>query len=107
MANAPALLSLNTKVQLEEWIHRWEKFLRHACKSCDSGRAPFPRVPWWDRELETRRKKTRALRARFMRCHHPSERLLRRQIYKRELARYKYLMKQKSRQCLLCGACSN
>ncbi|GBN84742.1 hypothetical protein AVEN_18303-1 [Araneus ventricosus] len=60
---------------------------------------PSLRVPWWDSALDTQRKKTRALRARFQRCKHPAERLLRRTIYKREVARYKFLIKTKSRAC--------
>ncbi|GBM10685.1 hypothetical protein AVEN_7954-1 [Araneus ventricosus] len=59
----------------------------------------LPPVPWWDGELESQRKKTRALRARFQRYRNPTERPLRRQIYKREEARYKYLIKLKSRRC--------
>ncbi|GBO40265.1 hypothetical protein AVEN_213953-1 [Araneus ventricosus] len=56
------------------------------------------RVPWWDSTLERQRKKTRALRARFLRCRHPEERQYRRTVYKREATRYKFMIKSKSRQ---------
>ncbi|GBN70725.1 Retrovirus-related Pol polyprotein from type-1 retrotransposable element R1 [Araneus ventricosus] len=91
--------SLTSKRQLEAWIQSWEDFIQEAYASCGSGQPSRLKVPWWDGDLETQRKKSRTLRARFMRCHHPQERLLRRMIYKRELAKYKYMIKQKSRQC--------
>ncbi|GBM82383.1 Retrovirus-related Pol polyprotein from type-1 retrotransposable element R1 [Araneus ventricosus] len=97
--NAQLLHSCTSKRQLEDWITVWEKFLQEAFETCGSGQPSRLKVPWWDGDLETQRKKSRALRARFMRCHHPQERSLRREIYKRELAKYKFMIKQKSRRC--------
>ncbi|GBM30151.1 hypothetical protein AVEN_134200-1 [Araneus ventricosus] len=98
-AHAPELHSLTSKGCLEAWILRLENFLKMAFSSGTVSTVSIPTVPWWDGELESQRKKTRALRARFQRCRNPAERPLRRQIYKREEARYKYLIKLKSRRC--------
>ncbi|GBN38149.1 hypothetical protein AVEN_15037-1 [Araneus ventricosus] len=71
--NAQLLHSCNSKQQLEDWITCWENFLQEAFESCGFGQPSRLKVPWWDGDLETQRKKSRALRARFMRCHHPHE----------------------------------
>ncbi|GBO39496.1 hypothetical protein AVEN_212383-1 [Araneus ventricosus] len=55
------------------------------------------RVPWWDSELEVNRKKTRALRSRYQRCRREVERSMRRIVYKKQEAHYKWLIKQKCR----------
>ncbi|GBO41488.1 Putative protein in type-1 retrotransposable element R1DM [Araneus ventricosus] len=101
--NAPELHSLTSKRSLEPWMLRFETFLQHVLSpgtaSPVSPRALPSAVPWWDSELEIQRKKTRALRTRFQRCRSPTERPIRREIYKREAARYRFLIKQKSRNC--------
>ncbi|GBM36527.1 hypothetical protein AVEN_46005-1 [Araneus ventricosus] len=98
-AHAPKLHSLTSKSRLEAWILRLENFLHMALSSGTASSVSLPTVPWWDGELESQRKKTRALRARFQRCRNQMELHLRRQLYKREEARYKYLIKLKSRRC--------
>ncbi|GBM15918.1 Retrovirus-related Pol polyprotein from type-1 retrotransposable element R1 [Araneus ventricosus] len=55
------------------------------------------KVPWWDLELELQRKKTRALRFRYQRCKQDIERQHRRSLFKREEAKYRWLIKVKSR----------
>ncbi|GBN70533.1 hypothetical protein AVEN_186876-1 [Araneus ventricosus] len=99
--HAPELHSLTSKASLEAWILGLENSLHTAFSSGTASRVSLPTVPWWDGELESQRKKTRALRARFQRCRNQMERPLPRQLYKREAARYKYLLiKLKSRRCL-------
>ncbi|GBL97235.1 Retrovirus-related Pol polyprotein from type-1 retrotransposable element R1 [Araneus ventricosus] len=101
--NAPELHSLNSKSSLEAWVLRFDHFLQLVLSSgADrpaSQSALTTPVPWWDGELEVQRKKTCALRTRFQRCRNPTERPLRRELYKREAARYRFLIKQKSRLC--------
>ncbi|GBM25718.1 hypothetical protein AVEN_241990-1 [Araneus ventricosus] len=65
--------------------HPGEKVIKHL------------RVPWWDSELEVNRKKTRALRSRYQRCRREEERSMRRIVYKKQEADYKWLIKLKCR----------
>ncbi|GBM33558.1 hypothetical protein AVEN_197312-1 [Araneus ventricosus] len=93
----PEMENIKTKAQLDWWIERLNLFIQQASTFCVPRNSPFLKIPWWDSELETQRKKTRALRARFLRCRHTAERQTRRQIFKREAALYNYLIKSKSR----------
>ncbi|GBM11529.1 Retrovirus-related Pol polyprotein from type-1 retrotransposable element R1 [Araneus ventricosus] len=90
---------ISTKLQLEVWVQKLMIFLNQIHSFSGHAVQTRLRVPWWDTDLDIQRKKARTLRARFQRCKHPVERLLRRTIYKREVARYKYLIKTKSRAC--------
>ncbi|GBL97219.1 Retrovirus-related Pol polyprotein from type-1 retrotransposable element R1 [Araneus ventricosus] len=90
------LADITTKTQLEAWVQKLLTLLHQINSFSGHSVQPRLRVPWWN---TTQRKKTRALRARFQRCKHQAERLLRRTIYKREVARYKFLIKTKSRAC--------
>ncbi|GBN17290.1 Retrovirus-related Pol polyprotein from type-1 retrotransposable element R1 [Araneus ventricosus] len=57
----------------------------------------FEKSSWLDSELEVNRKKTRALRSRYQRCRREEERSMRRIVYKKQEAHYKWLIKQKCR----------
>ncbi|GBL89290.1 hypothetical protein AVEN_225829-1 [Araneus ventricosus] len=91
------LNQIKTKRDLETWVQRLTEFIQSVCKRTAPAKAAHLRVPWWDHELEIQRKKTRALRFRYQRCKNDQERLLRRSIFKREEAKYKWLIKTKSR----------
>ncbi|GBN07191.1 Retrovirus-related Pol polyprotein from type-1 retrotransposable element R1 [Araneus ventricosus] len=93
------LAHIDSQSHLDDWVDRLLAFLTTLSSTSGSFVRPCLRVPWWDAALAIQRKKTRALRARFQRCRHLEERSLRRTIYKRELARYKFLIKTKSRAC--------
>ncbi|GBN70715.1 hypothetical protein AVEN_30267-1 [Araneus ventricosus] len=95
---APEIEGISTKHQLDMWIDRITHFIQSISVFNVSPKNCRLRVPWWDSSLDIQRKKTRALRARFLRCRHPQERLHRRIVYKKEAARYKYMIKTKSRQ---------
>ncbi|GBN08387.1 Retrovirus-related Pol polyprotein from type-1 retrotransposable element R1 [Araneus ventricosus] len=96
---APDIDGISTKHQLDEWVDRIAHFIQTVSIFNFSSNSCRLRVPWWDSSLDIQRKKTRALRARFLRCRHPEERSCRRIVFKREAARYKYMIKTKSRQC--------
>ncbi|GBM45665.1 Retrovirus-related Pol polyprotein from type-1 retrotransposable element R1 [Araneus ventricosus] len=102
---APEIEGISTKHQLDMWIDRITHFIQSISVFNVSPKNCRLRVPWWDSSLDIQRKKTRALRARFLRCRHPQERLHRRIVFKKEAARYKYMIKTKSRQCFnqLCA----
>ncbi|GBL89941.1 Retrovirus-related Pol polyprotein from type-1 retrotransposable element R1 [Araneus ventricosus] len=93
------LADMTSKHRLEVWVNKRLDFLGQVSSFSAPSVQPRLRVPWWDSALNTQRKKTRALRARFQLCKYPAKRLLRRTIYKREAARYKFLIKTKSRAC--------
>ncbi|GBL97207.1 hypothetical protein AVEN_84918-1 [Araneus ventricosus] len=93
------LAEISSRNQLAEWVTKFTTFIQTAGVSTVPSLLDKLKVPWWDSTLEIQRKKTRALRARFLRCRQPRERLLRRMIYKKEQAYYKYLIKSKSRAC--------
>ncbi|GBM39773.1 Putative protein in type-1 retrotransposable element R1DM [Araneus ventricosus] len=96
--NAEAEISkIHTKKGLNDWIQDLTEFVRSVCKWTLPKKAAHLKVPWWDLELELQRKKTRALRFRYQRCKQDAERQLRRSLFKREEAKYRWLIKVKSR----------
>ncbi|GBO17206.1 hypothetical protein AVEN_198964-1 [Araneus ventricosus] len=82
--------------QVDEFIDSITKLIQQACTT-STRNGNHANAPWWDSELDIQRKKTRALRARFQRCKNSLERAKRREIYKKEEARYKWLLKSKAR----------
>ncbi|GBN84699.1 Retrovirus-related Pol polyprotein from type-1 retrotransposable element R1 [Araneus ventricosus] len=84
------------RAQVEDFIEVLTKLIQQACSKTSSN-GTRNNAPWWDTELEIQRKKTRAFRARFQRCKIPAVRLKRREIFKKEEAKYKWLMKTKAR----------
>ncbi|GBN38144.1 Putative protein in type-1 retrotransposable element R1DM [Araneus ventricosus] len=96
--NAEAEISkIHTKKGLNDWIQALTDFVRSVCKWTLPKKAAHLKVPWWDLELELQRKKTRALRFRYQRCKQDTERQHRRSLFKREEAKYRWLIKVKSR----------
>ncbi|GBO31256.1 hypothetical protein AVEN_77449-1 [Araneus ventricosus] len=101
--------NIHSKKGLEDWINKLTCFIQSACRGTNLQKADHLRVPWWDTELDIQRKKTRALRSRYQRCKDPSQRLCRRTIFKKEEAKYKWMIKVKSRECFekLCLSLTN
>ncbi|GBM52210.1 Retrovirus-related Pol polyprotein from type-1 retrotransposable element R1 [Araneus ventricosus] len=91
--------NINSKSELENWVNKITEVINSALFKAQPKTHRILRVPWWDSELETQRKKTRALRARYNRCKNQSERLNRRIIYKKNESIYKRMLKSKSRAC--------
>ncbi|GBN28830.1 hypothetical protein AVEN_137297-1 [Araneus ventricosus] len=87
---------LQNCLQVEEFIDSITKLIQQAC-TITTINGNHANAPWWDSELDIQRKRTRALRARFPTCKNSLERTKRREIYKKEEARYKWLLKSKAR----------
>ncbi|GBO45533.1 hypothetical protein AVEN_219809-1, partial [Araneus ventricosus] len=87
---------LQNCVQVEEFIDSITKLIQQACTTSTTN-GNQANAPWYDSELDIQRKRTRALRARFQRCKNSLERAKRREIYKKEEAMYKWLLKSKAR----------
>ncbi|GBM39984.1 Retrovirus-related Pol polyprotein from type-1 retrotransposable element R1 [Araneus ventricosus] len=96
---AQEIEGISTKGQLDMWVDKITDYIQSLSVLNVLPTDSRLRVPWWDSSLDIQRKKTRALRARFLRCHHPQERLRRRIIFKKAAARYKFMIKTKSRIC--------
>ncbi|XP_055924515.1 uncharacterized protein LOC129956608 [Argiope bruennichi] len=88
-----------SKDEVDNFITHLTSLIHSTCFSSLTNSKPHV-VPWWDSTLETQRKLTRALRSRYQRCKNPEERAKRRQTFKKEEAKYKWLIGTKSRQAL-------
>ncbi|GBN75335.1 Putative protein in type-1 retrotransposable element R1DM, partial [Araneus ventricosus] len=89
--------TIDSKQKLEKWIEELTITINQISQSFPRKVIKHLRVPWWDSELEVNRKKTRALRSRYQRCRREEERSMRRIVYKKQEAHYKWLIKQKCR----------
>ncbi|GBM04150.1 hypothetical protein AVEN_115523-1 [Araneus ventricosus] len=89
--------TIDSKQKLEKWIEELTITIKQISQSFPRKVIKHLRVPWWDSELEVNRKKTRALRSRYQRCRREEERSMRRIVYKKQEAHYKWLIKQKCR----------
>ncbi|GBM81847.1 Retrovirus-related Pol polyprotein from type-1 retrotransposable element R1 [Araneus ventricosus] len=99
-ANAEAqMINIKSRSALENWVTKLTNIINSALKVTQPKTHKTLRVPWWDMELEVQRKKTRALRSRYNRCKNQTERQIRRTLYKKNEAKYKWLIKTKSRAC--------
>ncbi|GBN39149.1 hypothetical protein AVEN_39870-1 [Araneus ventricosus] len=88
---------IDSKQKLEKWIEELTITINQISQSFPRKVIKHLRVPWWDSELEVNRKKTRALRTSYQRCRREEERSMRRIVYKKQEAHYKWLIKQKCR----------
>ncbi|GBN56492.1 Retrovirus-related Pol polyprotein from type-1 retrotransposable element R1 [Araneus ventricosus] len=93
------ICSIKSKTDLENWVNKITEVINNMLLQAQPKQHRSLRVPWWDSELETQRKKTRALRARYNRCRNQTERQTRRTLYKKNETIYKRMLKAKSRAC--------
>ncbi|GBN74604.1 hypothetical protein AVEN_176493-1, partial [Araneus ventricosus] len=89
--------TVDSKQKLKKWVEELTITINQISQSFPRKVIKHLRVPWWDSELEVNRKKTRALRSRYQRCRREEERSMRRIVYKKQEAHYKWLIKQKCR----------
>ncbi|GBM31522.1 Putative protein in type-1 retrotransposable element R1DM [Araneus ventricosus] len=89
--------TIDSKQKLEKWIEELTITINKISQSFPKKVIKHLRVPWWDSDLEVNRKKTQTLRSRYQRCRREEERSMRRIVYKKQEAHYKWLIKQKCR----------
>ncbi|GBN01062.1 hypothetical protein AVEN_172258-1 [Araneus ventricosus] len=89
--------TIDSKQKLEKWIEELTNTINQFSQSFPRKVIKHLKIPWWDSELEVNRKKTRALSSRYQRCRREEKRSMRRIVYKKQEAHYRWLIKQKCR----------